>query len=262
MKRLNWQYLQIPYEFIMAVLAFINVYFFYFELSGTLDSASIRLAHVIDYTTIGIFAVDYVVRLCLAKDKKYFLTHNVIELIALIPLSPLFRGARILRCVFLFGRFVRRLKSFSSFNIFLYVAFGVIVVLMTSALLIAPFENMTFWEGIWWGVVTIATVGYGDFVPVTVVGRIIAMVLMFCGIGLLSFMTGTITTHYVNKHRQRAGVDSHRGILRHYQKQLFSFHEMTDEDIDDMYFVLKKLKKEEQALKTEKIKKTTKNPLP
>lgn len=258
MKDLDWQRLQIPYEFVMAILAFVNLYFFYFDLMGTLDASGTKLARIIDYATIGIFAVDYVVRFFMSEDKRHFLSHNVIELIALIPLSPVFQGARLLRCVFLFGRFVKRLKSFSSFNIFLYVVFGTVTVLFTAALLISPLENMTFWEGIWWGVVTIATVGYGDFVPVTTGGRIIAIVLMFSGIGLLSFATGTITTHYVNKRAEQKGVDSHREILRHYQKRLFNFEEMTEAEIEDMGVVLKSLKEDEQKRAAEKEQKKAK----
>lgn len=253
MKDMDWKRLQIPYEFTMAVLAFINLYFFYFAVTGSLNPSEMRVATVIDYVTIGVFAMDYVVRLVLSKNKIDYISHNVIELISLIPLSPVFQGARLFRCFFLFGRFYKRLKNFSSLNIFLYVAFGTIVVLFTAALLIAPLEHMTFWEGIWWGVVTIATVGYGDFIPVTVPGRIIAMVLMFCGIGLLSFMTGTITTHYVNKRMERVGVDSHREILRHYQKQLLHFSEMSEEDIDDMHTVLKGLKAKDMEKEKENL---------
>ena len=243
-KSFDWRRLQVPYEFLMAVLAFVNLYFYYFHVTGVLDDGMLKEAAVFDTVTICIFAADYVVRLILAKDKKKFLRHNILDLVALIPVNPLFRGARLVRCLILFFRFLKRLRHFSSFNIFLYVAFGSFVVLITSALLIAPLENMTFFEGLWWGVVTIATVGYGDYIPVTTTGRIIAMILMFCGIGFLSFLTGTITTHYVNSRAEKAGFDSTRGILRHYQKQLLRFDEMSDEDIDDMYKALKALKAE------------------
>ncbi len=245
-----------PYEFILAVLAFVNLYFYYFQITGALDPGSLQRAAIIDVVTICIFAVDYIARFILAPRKKEFFVKNILDLVALIPFNPLFRAAKLVRCLILFGRFIKRFRSFSSLNIFLYVAFGAVVVLFTSALLIAPIENMTFFEGLWWGVVTIATVGYGDYIPVTPAGRIIAMVLMFSGIGFLSFLTGTITTHYVNSRVEKAGVDSSRGVLRHYQKQLFHFPEMTIQDIDDMHRVLTALKEEELAALGEKGKLT------
>ncbi|MEG0875148.1 MAG: potassium channel family protein [Clostridiales bacterium] len=252
-----WKQLQMPYEFLMAVLAFINLYFYYFEFTGALDPQGVEVAHVIDIATIVIFSLDYLVRLYLAKDKKHYLRHNVLDLIALIPLNPVFRGARLFRCVVLFARFFKRLRSFSSVNMFLYVSFGTIVVLLTSALLVAPLEGMTFFEGIWWGVVTIATVGYGDFIPVTTPGRIIAMVLMFTGIGFLSFLTGTVTTHYVNARMERVSIHSQRGIIKHYQKQLYHFDDMTGKDIDDMCHALNALKSQDLKEKAAKEKPKT-----
>ncbi|MEG1336625.1 MAG: hypothetical protein RSC99_09455, partial [Clostridiales bacterium] len=70
-----WKQLQMPYEFLMAVLAFINLYFYYFEFTGALDPQGVEVAHVIDIATIVIFSLDYLVRLYLAKDKKHYLRH-------------------------------------------------------------------------------------------------------------------------------------------------------------------------------------------
>lgn len=256
---LNLRRLQLPYEFLMAALAFVNLYFYYFQFSGVLDPSGEKMAAIIDVVTICVFAVDYIVRLILAREKKKFFVHNIFDLLAIIPISPAFRGLRLVRCIVLFCRFIKRFRHFSSFNIFLYVAFGALVVLFTSALLIAPLENMTFFEGLWWGVVTIATVGYGDYVPVTVAGRIIAMVLMLSGIGFLGFLTSTITTHYVSNKARKEGIEASRGILRHYQKQLLHFHEMTEEDIDDMHSVLKSLKREIEAKEVNLTKKPQDN---
>lgn len=53
------------------------------------------------------------------------------------------------------------------------------------------------WDGIWWAVVTVTTVGYGDVYPRSVGGRIVAMIVMLFGIGFLSVLTATIASRFV-----------------------------------------------------------------
>jgi voltage-gated potassium channel len=59
-------------------------------------------------------------------------------------------------------------------------------------------------SALWWGVVTVTTVGYGDIAPVTLPGRLVAAVLMFTGIGLVSTLAAGIAGYVV---RQDAGAD-------------------------------------------------------
>ncbi|MDO4541693.1 MAG: hypothetical protein Q4C00_02535, partial [Bacillota bacterium] len=91
---IDWRRLQFPYEFLMAALAFVNLYFYYFELQGALDAKTLELAAGINIATICLFAVDYAARLVLASNKKNFFTHNLLELAAIIPLSPALQGLR------------------------------------------------------------------------------------------------------------------------------------------------------------------------
>jgi voltage-gated potassium channel len=55
------------------------------------------------------------------------------------------------------------------------------------------------WDGLWWAVVTIATVGYGDRFPVTIGGRLVGFLLMFFGVGMMSLFTATIASIFVEK---------------------------------------------------------------
>jgi voltage-gated potassium channel len=57
------------------------------------------------------------------------------------------------------------------------------------------------WDGIWWAMVTVTTVGYGDIYPKSVDGRIIAMVVMLFGIGFLSVLTATVASYFVKSDR-------------------------------------------------------------
>ncbi len=59
-------------------------------------------------------------------------------------------------------------------------------------------EKMTFLDALWWSFVTCTTVGYGDISPSSMLGRIVAVLLMLFGIGLIGMLTGSITTYFAN----------------------------------------------------------------
>src|SRR5262249_38724194 len=59
----------------------------------------------------------------------------------------------------------------------------------------------SLWDGIWWAVVTVTTVGYGDLYPKSVAGRIIGIVLMLVGISFLSLLTAAIASRFVKQDR-------------------------------------------------------------
>lgn len=76
--------------------------------------------------------------------------------------------------------------------------------------LIDPGTFGTVWLGMWWAVQTVTTVGYGDVVPETTVGKVIATFLMLGGLSLLAVVTGAVTSAFVTRaqiERQRAGDD-------------------------------------------------------
>jgi voltage-gated potassium channel len=56
-------------------------------------------------------------------------------------------------------------------------------------------------DSVWWSVVTLTSLGYGDIFPVTVGGRIIGMFLMFFGIGLIGVIAGSVSRHYFEERR-------------------------------------------------------------
>lgn len=88
---------------------------------------------------------------------------------------------------------------------FVLVCLFIISLLLASALMVWLVERnrteslaiRSFWDGIWWAIVTVATVGYGDKVPLTHAGRLIGMVLIVVGFSLLSVFTGLIASLFV-----------------------------------------------------------------
>ncbi len=67
-------------------------------------------------------------------------------------------------------------------------------------------QNMlveTFFDAIWWSVVTLTSLGYGDIYPVTTEGRIIGIFLMFFGIVLIGVIAGSVSRHYFEERDSR-----------------------------------------------------------
>lgn len=78
-----------------------------------------------------------------------------------------------------------------------YVIATFVVVALAAGGLFAVFEGYSLSEGLWWTVVTITTVGYGDITPVTAGGRATAVLLMLSGFGVLSFITANVAAYFV-----------------------------------------------------------------
>jgi voltage-gated potassium channel len=76
----------------------------------------------------------------------------------------------------------------------------ILVIVLSSGALIAFFEpGLSFASGIWWSIVTLTTVGYGDISPSTAGGRILAILIMFFGIGLLGMLSASLATLLIRK---------------------------------------------------------------
>ncbi len=61
----------------------------------------------------------------------------------------------------------------------------------------------TFFDAVWWSVVTLTSLGYGDIYPVTTEGRIVGMILMFFGVILIGVIAGTVSRHYFEERDSR-----------------------------------------------------------
>ena len=184
----------------------------------------------LDMSILVLFAIDYAVRLWYAQDKRLFFKQNIFDLIAIIPFSSffsLFRTMRILRMTrvvrmaqlsrltrltqlskltrlaSVIGRLKKRADSILHLNGLIYVIYLNIASILCGSIAIYMLERgttvNTFADALWWAFVTSTTVGYGDISPSTSAGRIVAVILMLFGIGLVSMLTGTIATYFTLK---------------------------------------------------------------
>lgn len=188
----------------------------------------------IEYLTSLVIAFELLGRFILAENKVKYLYNplTILDFIALIPYMHAFRFVRIIVLISRLLRLTYRYKFFIDFvtQIFkeisyeLFFVFSLFFVFFFSILVIIFSVEHTggnekiknFFDAVYYTVITATTVGYGDVVPLTNTGRLLAMFLGVLGIFLFSLLTATISTgffHYVNM--LKTGMLSFREMKNH-----------------------------------------------
>jgi voltage-gated potassium channel len=108
------------------------------------------------------------------------------------------------------SRFLREPVSVRSAASVIVVATAVIVVASGAAIrALDPHEYTSIWEGMWWAMQTVTTVGYGDVTPENVSGRFVAGAVMLAGIAMVAIVTAAVTSSFVARAQaQRRAEDS------------------------------------------------------
>ena len=92
-------------------------------------------------------------------------------------------------------------------RIFPYLAAATLVLALVSAFVMTLVDKKDFPNfgiAVWWAIVTLATVGYGDVVPTTVPGRVVGSLVILLGVTFLAFLTATVTSLFVSSDREAA----------------------------------------------------------
>lgn len=185
----------------LAVAAFVN--------PGGGQAQEVVLA--MDTIITPFFIFDFLYRLLTATSPRryFFRGWGWADLLSCVPLLRVFRVFRVVRVIRLLrhygrARFVADLIEARASATFLLTIFLVVVVLEVTGASVyyaeAPDPNAnitTAGDAIWWGLVTITTVGYGDQYPVTEAGRVIGTFLLFAGVALFSVLTGFIANAFL-----------------------------------------------------------------
>lgn len=218
--RLRW-----VYEAVMIGLALLVV-----ALLVRPDSPGVNAANLVIWV---VFVVDFAVRIALSGDRLRWLRRNIPDLIAILPLdffriarlARLARLFRLLRAVRVLWRVSATIRGVLRTNGLAWVLATATTVVVAGALLIRLVEPGlgSFGDALWWSIVTATTVGYGDLSPETVLGRIVAAVLMLVGIGTIGMITGSIATFFLQD-RRSLPKDPHLEFVR---QELDRWNEMT-----------------------------------
>lgn len=165
----------------------------------------------------ALFVADYAVRLRLSGlgPLRFLRTHLLDTVVVILPLL------RPVRMVDIYNQIQRRhdeprLGLYA--RVMVYSGLTVALLGFAGALTVYRYEAdapgatiLTFGDAVWWTCATLATVGYGDVVPVTPVGRVVAVGVMACGLALLGAVTGSFSSWLIQAFRREDEKDEETG---------------------------------------------------
>jgi len=179
----------------------------FFTWVPTIHDAYGRTGFHLSVVTWCIFLLDMVIRFVLDPSKSDFFRRNWPLLVALAfpPLRVLLVGSAVLR--------IRRDRNALAKMVGLYAIYAVAFVVVFGAALTLSFEIdasgstiRSFGDAVWWGFETVTTVGYGDFTPVTVPGRGVAVLIMFTGAAAVGAVTAAVASRFISGGSSASGT--------------------------------------------------------
>jgi voltage-gated potassium channel len=195
-------------DFPLLIIAAVFVVAYSWDVIGNLRGVEDDAAQIVIWGTWAVFVVDYVVKLVLApKRLKWFFRHILDFLLVALPfLRPL----RLMRVAMVWTSVHRVAGRSLRGRLAVYVIGSALLLVFVASLAVleaernAPHSDIhNFGQAIWWSFVTITGVGYGDFAPVTVEGRIVAVGLMIAGISLIGIIAATLATWLIAEMQQQ-----------------------------------------------------------
>lgn len=210
---------------VSAVYDYLMLFFIIISVIPLCFKTTNKLFICIDIITLIVFILDYILRWITADYKlngikAFFLypftPYAIIDLLSILPsLSLLNKGFKLFRLLRLNKVFkaLKLLRYSKSFNLILnvinkekqgllavcYLSFGYIFLSALIMFQVEPNSFETFFDAIYWAVVTLTTVGYGDVYPISDIGRVVSMISSFMGIAIVALPTGIITAGYMNE---------------------------------------------------------------
>ncbi len=231
------------FDWFIIIVILMNLFVTIFE---TFEEATpyMDVLHIIEFVTIFIFAVEYILRLwtadflypektrlraTLAFALSFF---GLIDFLTLFPYILPFvfpRGAVAFR-IFRVIRILRLFKinaKYDAFHVIVNVlnekksqiisSVCMILILMVASSLCMysleheaqPEQFANAFSGIWWSMSTLLTVGYGDIYPITTLGKLMAIVIAFLGVGMVAIPTGIISAGFVEQYSKIKAISYH-----------------------------------------------------
>ncbi len=205
------------FDIVIQFLIILSLISFSIETLPDLDQKIRLILKYFEIATVLLFTLEYLLRLIVSDRKLQFIFsfYGVIDLLAILPFyitrSVDLRSIRILRLFRLirtlkllrFNEAVQRFRK--AFEIvkeeLILFLFATALLLFVTAVGIYYFENpaqpehfKSVFHSMWWAIITLTTVGYGDFYPVTTGGKIFTSLILIIGLGIIAVPTGLIAS--------------------------------------------------------------------
>ncbi|WP_241478965.1 ion transporter [Psychroserpens jangbogonensis] len=205
------------FSFFIQALILISIVTFSVETIPNLKPQTIALLNAIELFSVSVFTLEYLLRIYVADSKPKFIFSffGIIDLLAILPFYLSFgidlRSLRALRFLRLFrilklvrynramNHFTRAIKSAKE-EILLFI-FITLILIYFAAVGIYYFENeaqpehfTSIFDSLWWAIITLTTVGYGDVYPITVGGKVFTFFILMIGLGIVAIPTGIISS--------------------------------------------------------------------
>ena len=187
-----------------------------------------------EWVVTVLFTIEYILRIiCIKKPAQYiFSFYGIVDFLSTIPkyLSLLFVGThalvalralrllrifRVLKLARFIGESNKLMKSLKASRpkiaVFLFAVFILSIILGTIMYLVEGDSESGFTSiprSVYWAIVTLTTVGYGDIAPVTPFGQFIAALIMIMGYGIIAVPTGIVTAEYTKKELEEIDINS------------------------------------------------------
>jgi len=195
-------------EWPMLVVALWIPVQWYLEEIGSLRP---EVSRVFDFIVWSAFVFETVLLTAMVHNKRRYLLHNWLNLaiigagvFILWGYDPVLAFLRALRLFLVVGILLRISRTLAHVleqnNLGNTLAFAMFMIVLSGIIMwrIDPSVHSA-WEGIWWALVTVSTVGYGDVVPASEGGRLFATLLILMGIVTLSILTANISAYLINR---------------------------------------------------------------
>lgn len=212
------------FDVALLFLIFLSVLTIMLETIEGVDTLYHKQLYILEWVFTILFTLEYALRIfCKKKPLTYiFSFYGIIDLLSILPLflsfflsgSIFLSSFRILRMLRLFrifrlGNFIdesTKLKaalaaSRTKIMVFLYTVFIIAILIGTLMYYIEGKENgfTSIPESVYYTIVTLTTVGYGDVVPHTPLGQFLSMLLMITGFGIIAVPTGIVSVEYAKQ---------------------------------------------------------------
>ncbi len=218
------------FDYFIQVLILISLISFSVETLPNNSIETKKILLIIEIFCVSIFTIEYVLRVFVAKRsfRYIFSFYGIIDLLAILPfylkatidlralrafrIFRIFRSLKLIRYNKVLHRFHIAAQIVKEEMVLFFIITAILIFLSASGIYF--FENeaqpdrfCSIFHSLWWAIVTLTTVGYGDVFPITVVGKLFTFFVLIIGVGVVTVPAGLVATALTKARRLEEDKD-------------------------------------------------------